>query len=646
MATTIKLKNSVTTTNTPSSLAQGEVAINITDKKVWVGNAATTPIQIAGAGTTGNAAGSNTQVQYNSSGSFAGDADFTFNGTTVTMANDATISGLTVGKGGGAVSTNTVVGYQAQNTSTSGTANTEIGYQAGYAGTSAGANTLVGYRTGYALTSGGDSTFIGYQAGLSATTSADNTALGSSALRDTTTGASNVAVGRLALAQNTTASNNTAVGYQAGYANTTGTENAAFGKSALAANTTANNNSAFGCQALLSNTTGASNTAAGQNSLISNTTGAENAAFGKSAMNNNSTASNNSAFGCQSMYNNTTGTNNVSIGHNTMIDNTTGSYNTAVGETALKSNTTASNNTAVGYQAGYTGTFSGFNTYVGYRAGYTANYGSAANTYNTFLGAYAGADVTTGAKNVIIGGYGGNSGGLDIRTLSNNIVLSDGDGNPRSFYVSDAWYWRTAGVERMRISDTGYLKVSDNASYLNAAGSYHEVNQTAANSSLVVRNSNASFTQDVIQARPVRNTTNGTFTAFLYYNETAATARFQVLDSGNVQNTNNSYGAISDIKLKENIVDATPKLEKLMDVKVRNYNLKSDQTHKQIGFIAQELEQVFPALVEEFADKDGDGKDLGTTTKAIKYSVFVPILVKAIQELKAEVDSLKSQFNK
>ncbi len=53
MATTIKLKNSVTTTSVPSSLVQGEVAINITDKKVWVGNAATTPIQIAGAGTTG-----------------------------------------------------------------------------------------------------------------------------------------------------------------------------------------------------------------------------------------------------------------------------------------------------------------------------------------------------------------------------------------------------------------------------------------------------------------------------------------------------------------------------------------------------------------------------------------------------------------
>jgi hypothetical protein len=52
MATTIKLKNSVTTTAAPSTLVQGEVATNITDKKVWVGDASSTPVQILGAGAT------------------------------------------------------------------------------------------------------------------------------------------------------------------------------------------------------------------------------------------------------------------------------------------------------------------------------------------------------------------------------------------------------------------------------------------------------------------------------------------------------------------------------------------------------------------------------------------------------------------
>jgi hypothetical protein len=117
--------------------------------------------------------------------------------------------------------------------------------------------------------------------------------------------------------------------------------------------------------------------------------------------------------------------------------------------------------------------------------------------------------------------------------------------------------------------------------------------------------------------------------------------KFRVFTNGNVQNANNSYGSISDVKLKENIVDATPKLEKLQQVRVVNYNLIGD-TQKQIGVIAQELEQVFPGMVDESPDQDADGNDLGTTTKSVKYSVFVPMLIKAIQELKAEFDAYKS----
>jgi hypothetical protein len=53
MPTILKTKNSVTTTVVPTTLQQGELAVNITDKKVWVGNAATTPVQLLGAGASG-----------------------------------------------------------------------------------------------------------------------------------------------------------------------------------------------------------------------------------------------------------------------------------------------------------------------------------------------------------------------------------------------------------------------------------------------------------------------------------------------------------------------------------------------------------------------------------------------------------------
>jgi hypothetical protein len=125
-----------------------------------------------------------------------------------------------------------------------------------------------------------------------------------------------------------------------------------------------------------------------------------------------------------------------------------------------------------------------------------------------------------------------------------------------------------------------------------------------------------------------------------YYN-TGDSNRILIYSNGNIVNVNNSFGALSDIKLKENIEDATPKLDDLMKVKVRNYNLIGDD-RKQIGVIAQELEQVFPSMIDESPDRDKDENDLGTTTKSVKYSVFVPMLIKAIQELKSENDTLKS----
>ena len=121
-------------------------------------------------------------------------------------------------------------------------------------------------------------------------------------------------------------------------------------------------------------------------------------------------------------------------------------------------------------------------------------------------------------------------------------------------------------------------------------------------------------------------------------------ANIIIYGNGNIVNANNSYGPISDIKLKENIVDATPKLDDLMKVRIVNYNLKTDPELKQIGVIAQELEQVFAGLVDQHPDRDTEGNDLGTTTKSVKMSVFIPILIKTIQEQQAIITTLTDRI--
>jgi hypothetical protein len=128
-------------------------------------------------------------------------------------------------------------------------------------------------------------------------------------------------------------------------------------------------------------------------------------------------------------------------------------------------------------------------------------------------------------------------------------------------------------------------------------------------------------------------------------NNDSGTNSFLVYTNGNVENSNNSYGAISDIKLKENIVDANSQWDDLKALQVRNYNFKEGQTHTQIGLIAQEAELISPGLVSESPDRDEDGNDLGTVTKSVNYSVLYMKAVKALQEAMERIEVLEAKVN-
>jgi hypothetical protein len=159
--------------------------------------------------------------------------------TTLTTTSDITVQGVTVGRGAGAVATNTALGASALASNSTGVSTTAIGYQALTSNTQ-GYNTAVGYRAGYANTSGFVEAF-GYQALNSNTTGGPNQAFGGGALFANTTGSNNVAVGSSALTSNTTASNNTAVGYTAGYSLVTSVDNTLFGSQAGYSTTSAGN---------------------------------------------------------------------------------------------------------------------------------------------------------------------------------------------------------------------------------------------------------------------------------------------------------------------------------------------------------------------------------------------------------------------
>jgi hypothetical protein len=227
--------------------------------------------------------------------------------------------------------------------------------------------------------------------------------------------------------------------------------------------------------------------------------------------------------------------------------------------------------------------------------------------------------------------------------------------------------------ECARFTGAGYLKASPTGTYTygNNVYTFHSIENNVADWAAGIVNNSASNNYGLLITYP-NNAPNGGDNWFIFCSD-LQNARFRVASNGNVTNTNGSYGSISDIKLKENITDATPKLEDLLKVKIRNYNLIGEET-KQIGVIAQELEEVFPAMIDESEDfeevevpqLDEEGNEMlneegevvttkqrvskGTTTKSVKYSVFVPMLIKAIQEqqeiineMRAEIDSLKTK---
>jgi hypothetical protein len=198
---------------------------------------------------------------------------------------------------------------------------------------------------------------------------------------------------------------------------------------------------------------------------------------------------------------------------------------------------------------------------------------------------------------------------------------------------------KTGDAERARIDSSGALLVGTTTKLSEKL----DVRGTAlGNDTALIQNDNSTtFAASVLTLGATRTTTNSTFNFLICVTQGVA-FRLIIRDSGNVVNQNNSYGAISDIKLKENIVDATPKLAKLNQVRVVNYNLIGEG-QKQLGVIAQELEQVFPGMVEESPDRDAEGNDLGTTTKAVKYSVFVPMLIKAMQEQQQMIETLQAK---
>jgi hypothetical protein len=163
-----------------------------------------------------------------------------------TSENDLTINGVRVGRGPGAVETNTTVGNGALNANSYGDDNTVIGYEALYSNVLGFANTAVGFKALYSSDSGASNTAVGWQALYSNDNGSANIAIGLNALYSND-GFSNIAIGVNTLYFNNNGNRNIAMGDQAFWQNLDGSFNIVIGDEAFHNNTTGSYNIGIGC---------------------------------------------------------------------------------------------------------------------------------------------------------------------------------------------------------------------------------------------------------------------------------------------------------------------------------------------------------------------------------------------------------------
>jgi hypothetical protein len=230
-----------------------------------------------------------------------------------------------------------------------------------------------------------------------------------------------------------------------------------------------------------------------------------------------------------------------------------------------------------------------------------------------------------------------NNGSIVMLNAGTTISRNIADTNPalivnlaNASATGNIQVWQKAGVAKAVIDNGGYfsgtgvynLSSSANAViFLNNTGTEINRNVNDANVVLKVKQQNVSATGDLQQ--------------WIYGTNTYA----YVDKDGDFYNASGSYGQISDLRVKENIVEARDYTEDLMKLRVVKYSLKKDQEQEatKLGFIAQEVEAVFPNMVE--TTETDEIKDL----KSIKMSVLIPMLVKTIQQLNERVKELEKK---
>jgi hypothetical protein len=211
--------------------------------------------------------------------------------------------------------------------------------------------------------------------------------------------------------------------------------------------------------------------------------------------------------------------------------------------------------------------------------------------------------------------------GANISSGSNPVALGTTGATVLHFFTNN--------TERARIDSSGNLLVGTQSS--------------SASSDSGIKSLPASNGANNPQLAIVTSASANTTASLSLYSTGAGAYRFYVADGGTIYATSTSITGISDASLKENIRDLETGLSEVMALKPRRFDWKNGDAQNVAGFVAQEVAEVLPELVADYAySKSDDGDDI--IKKSLRMGDMLPTLVKAIQELKADLDATKAEL--
>jgi hypothetical protein len=402
---------------------------------------------------------------------------------------------------------------------------------------------------------------------------------------------------------------NSGFGTQSLFSNTTGNSNTSLGVSSMHSNTNGNNNTATGMQALYFNTTGSDNTAIGTNALLLNQTGYSNVAVGSGALFHNIAGQNVVAIGDSALFNSNNSSTNTAVGSKTLFSAVTGSKNTAVGALALYSNTSGTGNTAIGVFALSDNTVYGDNVAIGYGS-LEINSGNS----NIAIGV-ASLDINNGSNNVGIGGSTSIDGSYG--TALGTKATIEGDVQTSTALGANAMVNCNQCMALGGSNATSRTKVGINNS--SPFTDLHIIQQT---------DNNLDNTRGIRLQRPNGNQ----WRVFL---DPSSNYIFQYNNSlySYIEPAGGAFVNPSDERLKKDILPLNDALRKVLQLQPKTYHyISSANTDRRLyGFLAQDVEKIFPEFVFESE----------TGFKGIAYSNFSVVAIKAIQEQQALLNKLE-----